>query len=574
MLYTLKAFKFQNVAPLVVDDNNDDSWSRSVIIPDLKATDFEIFLSELWKLDVRIPTQINSINEDSPSGLQCKGDVRGNKAKYDAITRVIDTLYIDFKNIENMETKSSKQLNSLKKERMFHNKERASTCSNTTCSKTMSEANKENLCGMNISVKDIDSPDSKNFGIKKKVGRKPAKQKRTLTVVEPLIKKEIIERKHRAETNYALRRNIKKVKFMDEITSEHSDYLTGDDDDLSSMSSESVEYKPNSAMNESVDDETEDSEDDDISDEEDFGVEEMIESKDDDLHTDEEDLFLIDQLHESNADDVEYLNSEGVLGIKGITKREIQETNVVPETMTMFTVKVCPDGTVEVLNQEDASKSLDPGCETAIALVGPVKGEKPTKTLSISPQDSSTKPDTISNQRKSADDRGNYIGFGRIVQIMEGEKGTDIENLHKKLVKYSSEKIVNPRSLLKAKSNKTSGISQAENDTDDKTTSTESHSSLSKSMNSSATPEQTIPGSRKKALILFCSLCDYQCGGEVKPGGQQSMRHHAASKHPRSRFFVLPSGNPHRDCVQCNLLMLSYEKTIASDPSIGLKGVY
>ena len=42
--------------------------------------------------------------------------------------------------------------------------------------------------------------------------------------------------------------------------------------------------------------------------------------------------------------------------------------------MTMFTVKVCPDGTVEVLNQEDASKPLGPGYETAIALVGVLIG--------------------------------------------------------------------------------------------------------------------------------------------------------------------------------------------------------
>lgn len=362
---------------------------------------------------------------------------------------------------------------------------------------------------------------------------------------------------------------------MDEV-SEPSDFEDDDEkeefDDLSSMS-ESDEYKPGAAVGEG-DDDLVDSEDDDISeDEEDEDGNETIDTKENTAETDEEDLFSIDPIGEENVS--ELITSEDAICIRETETLLTQDaTDLSTEAMTMFTVKVCPDGTVEVLNQEEASKPLGPGYETAIALVGPSKPD-PTKTglKDVEANHATVKPSLkLGQKRKLADDHGNVIGFARVVQIMEEPESKSHDNLPKKSV-YSAEKIINPRSLLKAKTdalaeeNKTQEVTAASSSQPEP----KAHQYTTSISSQPGNPDQD---SKNAPLVLFCSLCNYQCGGDGKSGGgQKAMRHHAACKHPRSRFFVLPVGNPHRDCAQCNILMRSYEKTIASDPSIGLKGM-
>ena len=534
-----------------------------VIIPDVDGKDFEAFILELWSY--------RSIHEKNNESLrESSGNIGRNKAHNEALMRVMDILCKEFISVgaiidkavklsENQQSKPSKSRDKPKDVVLMSSSE------NANISNTNQGADKENKNDINIHPSELVIIDTTMTETKKKVGRKVAKKANTQ---KPLVKKEIIQRKHRTETTYTLRKNIKKVKFTDEV-SEPSDIDEEEDakyDDLSSMS-ESDEYKPDHVLDGGIDNEVDDSEDEDISDgnEEDFDEEETMSSKDDYVETDDEDLFSIENWNDNDENELEYLNSDEGVCIKDIENSTVQETSDLPEAMTMFTVKVCPDGTVEVLNQEEASKPLGPGYETAIALVGPTKAEQTTNILKESLQDSTAKPNKISLKRKLADDQGNIIGLGRVVQIMEREKQLDLGSIPKKFIS-SSEKLLNPRSLLKARSNSASlGTTAGTKSVID------SSDPESKPLDVS---EQTTGDPKRSNLVLFCSECGYQCESEGKFGGQNAMRYHAASKHSRSRFFVLPLGNPHRNCAQCTALMISYEKVIASDANISLKGMF
>ena len=73
--------------------------------------------------------------------------------------------------------------------------------------------------------------------------------------------------------------------------------------------------------------------------------------------------------------------------------------------------------------------------------------------------------------------------------------------------------------------------------------------------------------SSKKQLYLMCSICDETCLTLVE------LKHHCAKNHPGSKFFTIPTNNPHKNCVQCQVLMKSYEQMMAQDPGLLTKNV-
>ena len=525
-----------------------------------------MFLGELWSYHGS--SFFGTLANDSTSDP--------NSAKYGAISRVMELLCLDVRcdkvlseNINPISKRASDKPKSFEVQNKFIKKDNTMDVTGTNVT---SGFDKENTDALNIQSHDLVIVDTTVTQTKKKAGRKP-KNRLKKDVTKPIVKKEVIQRKHRAETNYTLRKNIKKVKFMDEV-SEPSDIEdendTGQLEDLSSMS-ESDEYKPDVEIEED-DHEMDISDDDEISEEENDKDENIV-TKDNDCESEEEDLFSID--HIDVDDETEFINPDDSIGIKeseNITSQDATEVST--ESMTMFTVKVCPDGTVEVLNQEDASKPLDPGYETAIALVGPAKSEQSKiEHKEIDEKGANVKSIIKLNQkRKLADDLGNVIGFGRVVQITEQQQQLNSGDNSKKEIDLT-EKIINPRSLLKAKSTSTSDTNQAQDKTSIDTMQQETKAIQYTTTSSNSHHERPEKDIKSTPLVLFCSLCNFQCGGDGKLGGQQAMRHHAACKHPKSRFFVLPVGNPHRECAQCNVLMSSYENTIANDANIGLKGM-
>ena len=527
-------------------------------------------MRELWKYH-------GSTASCAPAGNTTPDEQRSNdleeiQAKRDSLSKVLDTLCHSFKfsetkgNIKPSLSEFNRKSVSVDDEKF----QKPNLASSPSKSKIGVENDKENKNSYNVPSNNSVVSQTTSSKAKKKVGRKPMKKSKAADR-EPLIKKEVVQRKHRAETVYTLRKNIKKVKFMDEV-SEPSDLDEDEHDELSSLS-DSDEYKPDNELKKGMENEEVDSEDEDISDEneEDFDEDEIMPNKYEHADSDEEDLFSIENGNEYNAVEVECLSSEAAISIKDIENLANQETSELPEAMTMFTVKVCPDGTVEVLNQEEASKPLDPGYETAIALVGPSKGEENKGEPKETAADSPPKDTKMNYKRKIADEHGNVIGYGRVVQMMEGEKGLEIEHLHKKLTSSSEKHMINPRSLLKSKPTVTSEGNKTVNKHD--VIPPEPEPKVLQGSSPSRHSQQVDSSSKTSSLILFCSVCGYQCGSEGKSGGQQALRYHAASKHPGSRFFLLPVGNPHRDCVQCSILMNSYEKLIATDPNISLKGM-
>lgn len=112
--------------------------------------------------------------------------------------------------------------------------------------------------------------------------------------------------------------------------------------------------------------------------------------------------------------------------------------------------------------------------------------------------------------------------LGKVVSIMEGED--EIAFQGRKLFAEKS----NPRSLLKSKF---SGDGAA------------------------------------TTIALFCSVCESQFSN------MSELKHHAASTHPGSRFFIMPRNHPHRDCAPCSAMMSSYEALVASDATAVLKNI-
>ena len=517
----------------------------------MEGKDFEIFLSFLWTYRYENQTALNK--EDSLA----------------AVLRAMDILCIDFKHSEHKQSSLRKNQSicskSIETQEIIHTKSFATPkISGAKPPKAQSESNKENRACMNVPRKTQDTKDSsRTIKNKKMAGKSIRKAKAS---VEPLIKKEVVVRNHRVGTTYGLRRNIKKVKFSDEI-SDPSDLEDDVQEDLLSVS-ESDEYKPDDEIDGGIDNDIEDSEDDDISDEnDDLDDEDNKSYADEVIDTDEEDLFYLEQWDDIDNEQ-QIVDSEEAITAKDLVRLARQERSMAnpTETMTMFTVKVCPDGTVEVLNQEEASKPLQPGCETAIALVAPSMSENNITELTPS-RKASTKSYVRGRKRKIADDHGNFIGFGRVVHIMEDEKEVEIGSLQSRVM-YSTDKLINPRSLLKAKTKITGAVNLKANDQ-----TTLEPLSVSAISDSNSAQTGSSCDTNNAPLILCCSICGYQCNTVGGSGAQHDMRHHAACKHPRSRFFVLPPGNPHRECVQCTILMDSYERTIALDANIGLKGI-
>ena len=117
-------------------------------------------------------------------------------------------------------------------------------------------------------------------------------------------------------------------------------------------------------------------------------------------------------------------------------------------------------------------------------------------------------------RKKPRMDDTELIGIGRVVSVMEDEDPAQLAFKGKKI--YAAVKS-DPKSLLKPS------------------------------------------GQAPLPLILYCSVCEVQCNGQAE------LRHHAATNHKGSKFFVLPKNNPHRECVSCQALMDSYEHLVQQE---------
>ena len=550
-MYTFVIFdcvQFQTEAEFANNNEKDEIWSSSVILPDIDAKDLETFIQQLWTYH-------------KPSDTGSSSDIASNTdSVYKSIERVLNTLCTDFKTTDSIisEKANVSQRTTTSPDVVKQNLSKK-TSKKSALDKSHA-ADKENRKRYDIDYNDLLIVDTtKKKSLRKRV--KKSKEK----ISKPLVRKEVVKRNHRSETSYALRKSIKKVKFTDEVSGS-SDIEDGGDEnmDVSSMS-ESDEYIPEDKIKGAADNESDYSADNDIPDknEEDLDEEESIEYENVQSETDEEDIFSIEYVNEKGHGSVGYQHVEEGVCLKDISNLTTHETAEVQDNMTMFTVKLCPDGTVEVLNQEDASKPLDPGYETAIALVGPTKAsgyKDDAKMVRNHEHENSIKHSVGQNL---TDEKGNVVGVGRVVQVMEEDGDSNMITTREKLI-YSSERLINPRSLLKSKS-ASSADERIVDDSKDLKALPHVHPS--------STREGKSDASKESSLMLLCSVCGYQCGSDGKlGGGQQAMRHHAAKKHPRSRFFVLPVGNPHRECAQCNALMVSYEQIVAEDPAISLKG--
>ena len=99
---------------------------------------------------------------------------------------------------------------------------------------------------------------------KKSLRKRLKKSKEKIS--KPLVRKEVVKRNSRSETSYALRKSIKKVKFIDEVSGSSDMEDAGDQNmDVSSVS-ESDEYIPEDKRKGAADNESDYSEGDDISD--------------------------------------------------------------------------------------------------------------------------------------------------------------------------------------------------------------------------------------------------------------------------------------------------------------------
>ena len=160
----------------------------------------------------------------------------------------------------------------------------------------------------------------------------------------------------------------------------------------------------------------------------------------------------------------------------------------VPRGIESFTVKMNSEGELEAIS------SLDP------ENVAPIPGADPGVK--------EPKPRGRPRKKPKLDSNPDLVAIGRVIAVMEDEDPQQLAFKGKKI--YSDVKS-NPRSLLLKSEEKTT-------DLDKKTT---------------------------VRLILFCSVCEAQCDSQAE------LKHHAATHHKGSKFFVLPKNNPHRNCAQC-----------------------
>ena len=174
----------------------------------------------------------------------------------------------------------------------------------------------------------------------------------------------------------------------------------------------------------------------------------------------------------------------------------------VPRGIESFTVKMNSEGELEAIS------SLDP--ENVAPLPGADPGVKEPK------------PRGRPRKKPKLDSNPDLVAIGRVIAVMEDEDPQELAFKGKKI--YSDVKS-NPRSLLLKSEEKTT-------DLDKKTT---------------------------VRLILFCSVCEAQCDSQAE------LKHHAATHHKGSKFFVLPKNNPHRNCAQCTAMMSSYEEMVKSE---------
>ena len=151
-------------------------------------------------------------------------------------------------------------------------------------------------------------PAEKTPQVKVKARRKPGPKK---GVSKPSMKVEIVEKK-RSSTAYGLRTKLKRARFVDEV-----DPLENNPDQSDISDAESEEYKP------------------------------MEEEEDDDLD-DVSDALSDDEIASDDGNEDFSENIESIEGLE--VDDELVEDD--KENLTMFTVKVNPDGQAQVVSQE------------------------------------------------------------------------------------------------------------------------------------------------------------------------------------------------------------------------------
>ena len=219
---------------------------------------------------------------------------------------------------------------------------------------------------------------------KRKVGRKKGQKMNIKS--EPYIKTEIMD-SHRTSAVYGLRTTVKRKRFTDEV-SEPSDLDSEEEDEAFLDSSD--EYAP--------DDDKAFEEEEEPSEEEDELLEDDLENDSDGVVDESELLDSDDEIIDASVD----------------MKKELKSKD-----HDSFTVRVCDDGTIEVISQEEASAA----------------SETPNKP----------RPRGRPRKRPKVED-SELVGIGRVVSVMEDEDASQLAFKGKKI--YAAAKS-NPKSLLK-----------------------------------------------------------------------------------------------------------------------------
>ena len=150
--YNITIFVFQNAATITSNEDENETCSGSLILPDMEGKDFEIFLSFLWTYRYENQTALNK--EDSLA----------------AVLRAMDILCIDFKHSEHKKDSLRKNQSicnkSIETLETIHTKGFATpNISGTKPPKAQSESNKENRACMNVPRKTHDTKASNHpFG--------------------------------------------------------------------------------------------------------------------------------------------------------------------------------------------------------------------------------------------------------------------------------------------------------------------------------------------------------------------------------------------------------------------------
>jgi len=423
-----------------------DPELTAVSLPDVSRSDLLTFMASLWSYPA-----LNGDEDEDSSG--------GDKKSLDqpAITRVMDVLCSAY-TTENMTLEPAK-VAEVKVDEGQALVEKAAV-----------------LAAVKAKIK-----------VKAKRGRKPGKKGQPS---QPAMKVEIVEKKRSGSSAYGLRRRIKRARFVDEVdpmeikeegeADERDQQLSILDD---ADEHDSDEYTP--AVLEAEEKLA------DQADEE--AMEELMEAMSDDLGDilDDED---VDDDHEDIDDNLE--NVEGM----ETDCQLLEETNPdLEENLTMYTVKVNPDGQAQVVRQEQLVTEIE--------------------EQHLSSQVPLPKPDRI---MKYTSKEGKVLAKGKIVNLASNDQSQF------PVISATIEK-----SQLMEKLRSFEGVSG---------------------------------DNKSPPLILFCSLCGFQCQKSAE------LRHHAASQHPnQTKFFQLPFKNPHANCAQCTVLMESYQTMTASNPDIQAK---